>query len=110
MVATARQARPSTTSNAAASPSAKPRVGVITLSDMRATIASGGRLANMPSCWAARTSAERAEMAMPAQIDQPASSGVKSSWTSRWERSNTAEATTGWAKSAAIPRKMPKIR
>jgi len=69
---------------------------------------SGGKLANIPSCWAARTSSERAEMAMPTQIDQPASKGVKSSWTSRRDPLNTADATSGGAKSATIPRKMPK--
>ena len=53
--------------------------------------------------------AERVEMAMPTQIDQAASSGVKSSWTSRWSPSKTAEATAGWAKAATAPRKMPKI-
>jgi len=34
-------------------------------------------------------------MAMPAQIDQPASRGVKSSGTSTWEVSKTAEANGG---------------
>src|SRR6266487_3374054 len=95
IAATARHPRASTISSAPASPSASPRVGTITLKDISATMTSGGRLASTPSCWAARTSADRAEMAMPAQIDQPASNGVKRSWTSRWEPSNTAEAAPG---------------
>ncbi len=99
MVATTRHASPSMRSRAAASPRARPSEGVITLNDMRATMATGGRLAKTESCWAARTSLMRVEMAMPAQIDQPATSGVKSSWTRRWSRSKTAEATAGWAKS-----------
>ena len=32
------------------------------------------------SCWATRTSLDRVEIAMPTQIDQAASSGVKSNW------------------------------
>ena len=52
---------------------------MITLKFMRATMATGGRLAKIASCWAARTSLMRVEMAMPTQIDQPAMSGVKSS-------------------------------
>ena len=48
-------------------------------------------------------------MAMPAQIDQPASSGVKSSCTSSSELWKTADATAGWAKSLAMIRKTPNI-
>jgi hypothetical protein len=49
---------------------------VITFSDIKATMTSGGKLPSMPSCCAARRSADRAETAIPTQIAQPASSGV----------------------------------
>ncbi len=45
---------------------------------------------------------------MPTQIDQPASSGVKSSWASMSEPRMTAEATAGSAKSSTQARKKPK--
>ena len=69
--------------------------GVITLKAMSEVTATGGRLASMPSCWATRTSLERAEIAMPTQIDQPASSGVNTSWASRSGPCSSAEATAG---------------
>jgi hypothetical protein len=55
-------------------------IGVIAdqpLADISATMASGGRLASVPSCCATRTSLDRDEIAIPTQIDQPARSGVK---------------------------------
>jgi hypothetical protein len=51
---------------------------VITFSDISAKMASGGKLASAPNCWATRTSVDRAETAIPTQIAQPASSGVNS--------------------------------
>jgi hypothetical protein len=76
--------------------------------DISATRTSGGKLAKVPSCCATRTSLERMEMAMPTHIDQPASSGVNSSWVSRWELSKTAEATAGRANKRAQARRMQK--
>ena len=109
MAATARHPSTSTISSAAASASARPVDGVITLNCIRATIASGGRLANTLSCWATRISLERAEIAIPTQIDQPASNGVNSSWTSTCEPAKTAESMPGWANRAVAARKIPKI-
>ena len=104
---TARHPSASRTRRAAPRPRASPRVGAITFKDMRAARASGGRLAKVDSCWATRTSLERADMAMPTQIDQPASREVNSSWTRRCEESKITEVTTGWAKAAASTRKTP---
>ena len=42
---------------------------------------------------------------MPTQIDQAASSGVKSSWASRSGARRSADATPGWAKSSTQARK-----
>jgi hypothetical protein len=61
---------------------------------------SGGKLANVPSDWATRTSLDLVEIAMPAQIDQLARSGVNNSKMSRCELPKTADVTDGWAKSA----------
>ena len=51
-------------SSVAASASARPVDGVITLNCIRAMIASGGRLANTLSCCATRMSVERAEIGL----------------------------------------------
>ncbi len=59
---------------------AMPSVGWITLYAMSAATATVGRLATVPSCCAVRGSLDRVEMAMPIQIDKPATSGVKTSW------------------------------
>ena len=59
-----------------------------------------GRLARMASCPAVRGSLERAEMAMPTQIDHVASSGVNTSWASRSGPRMNAVATPGCAKSS----------
>ena len=67
---------------------------------MSVVTATDGRLASTPSCWATRTSLDRVEIAMPTQIDQPASSGVKTSWASRSGPRISADATPGWAKSS----------
>ena len=81
---------------------------MMTPKDMSPARISGGKLANVASCWATRTCDARVEMAMPASIDQPASRCVKSSGTSTWEVSNTAEATTGSAKRATAAKKTPE--
>ena len=81
IAATTRQASRSNASRAAARPSARAVDTVITFSDIKATTTSGGELANTLNCCAARTSADRAETAIPTQIAQPASSGVNSNCT-----------------------------
>ena len=76
-------------------PTARPSVAWITLNAMSVVTTTDGRLASMPSCCATRMSLDRAEIAMPTQIDQPARSGVKSSWARRSGPRRSADATAG---------------
>src|SRR5215218_10349426 len=90
-----RQPSPLPSSSAAARPMARPSVGRITLNAMGAATTAAGRLASVPSCCATRKSPALVEIATPIQIDQPASSGVKSSWASRSGPRRRADATVG---------------
>ncbi len=90
-----RQPSPSPSSNATPRPRARPSVAGITLRAMSATTKTGGRLANTPSCYATRTSLDRADIPRPIQIDQTARSGVKTSWASISGPWMSADATPG---------------
>jgi hypothetical protein len=72
-------------------------------------IATGGRFATTLSCWAARTSEERALTAIPTQIDQPASNGLNPTWIGMCDAAKIADSIPGWARSAAMRRKSPKL-
>ena len=67
----------------------------MTLNKINAVRISGGKLANVPSDWATRTSLALVETAMPAQIEQLARSGVNNNKISRCELVKTADVTDG---------------
>ena len=67
----------------------------MTLNKINAVRISGGKLANVPSDWATRTSLALVETAIPAQIEQPARSGVNKNKMSRCELVNIADVTDG---------------
>ena len=75
-----RHASRSIASRPSAQPTASGTEGVMTWKETSAVKASRGSPASVASCWATRTSLDRVEMPMPTQIDQSASSGMKSSW------------------------------
>jgi len=85
----------SMTASARATTRATVTLGWMTRNKISDVRASGGRLARVPSCWAARTSVDRAEIAVPTQIDQPASSGANKSWARNQAGCQTV-VTTAW--------------
>src|SRR5215469_8878517 len=72
--ATKKHAAQSIASRATANAAASANVGVITLNDISAVTAAGGRLASTVSCWATLVSEARVETARPTQIAQAARS------------------------------------
>ncbi len=107
---TTRHAPMSITSRPIPIPSASARVGWMTPKPISEATASGGRLTRVPSCWATRTSVTRDEIAIPAQMDQPASSGVNTTCGRIREVLNTSPATSWCANRPTISRKIPNIR
>ena len=110
MLDTIRQATTSTAASTTAMMTAVVAVGLKTWSDISNGSTRAGRLARVPSCWATRTSDDRAEIAVPTHTDHMANSGANSSSAKNHDGCHTSWATMLDAPSRMATTKMMKKR